>query len=167
MNPNAFSTCDLCDANEALLASGELRALPAVFRAYGARSLFSGAIVTLKTYEDNSLIKSTLDTPGEGRVLVVDGAGSMARALVGGNIATAAARNGWAGVLVWGAVRDVVELAAADIGLFALGLCPVRSAKHQQGVLNVPIHIAGVPVLPGQWLYADADGVIISSKRLS
>jgi regulator of ribonuclease activity A len=164
---NNFSTCDICDAHEARLLTNDLRVLPPVFHSYGARQHFSGSVVTLKAYEDNSLIKSTLDTAGAGRVLVIDGGGSVARAVVGGNIATAAARNGWAGVLVWGAVRDAAELAAAETGVLALGLCPARSTKRQQGVLDVPVQIAGVTVNPGDCLYADEDGVLISSIALS
>ncbi len=162
-----FSTCDLCDAHEERLLANELRVLPPVFRSYGARKYFAGSVVTLKAYEDNSLIKATLDTAGAGRVLVIDGGGSVARALVGGNIASAAARNGWAGVLVWGAVRDAAELARAETGVLALALCPARSTKRQQGVLDVPVQIAGVAVNPGDWLYADEDGVLISRTSLA
>lgn len=100
-----FATCDLCDAHKNS-TDGNFRVLPPVFNSYGAREKFAGEVVTVKCFEDNSFVKTTLDTPGHGRVLVVDGGGSLRRALVGGNIGAAAAKNGWAGVVVNGCVRD-------------------------------------------------------------
>jgi regulator of ribonuclease activity A len=100
-------------------------------------------------------------------VLVVEGGGSVRRALVGGNLAAAAARNGWAGIVVDGAVRDVAELAAAGIGIKALALMPLRSVKRNQGERDLAVEIQGVPVRPGDWLYADEDGIVVSAAPLS
>lgn len=161
-----FFTTDLCDANEQAIAEGTLRALPPVFKHYGLQQRFFGQIVTVKCFEDNSLVKEELDKPGEYRVLIVDGGGSLRCALMGGNIAATAARNGWAGVIVHGAVRDRSELNNVNLGIGALGLCPIRSVKRGQGELNVPVMVAGMRVVPGTWLYADSDGVLISEKPL-
>jgi regulator of ribonuclease activity A len=164
----AFITCDLCDANENLIAEGTLRVLPPVFQHYGQRAAFSGQAVTVKCHEDNSLVKSILEgETGAGRVLVIDGGGSTRMALLGGNIAAAAAKNGWAGVVVFGAVRDAAELYGCAIGVRALALCPQRSVRRGQGVRDVTVSIAGVRVAPGDWVYADADGLILSDTALT
>ena len=154
------STCDLCDAHKSD-ASGAFRVLPPVFKSFGGRAAFSGTVVTVKCYEDNTLVKQLLESPGEGRVLVVDGGGSLRRALVGGLIAASAARNGWAGVVVDGCVRDKAELAAADVGLFALGLMPMPTDRKGQGLADQAVHLQGVLVRPGERLVADEDGVVI------
>jgi regulator of ribonuclease activity A len=120
----------------------------------------------LRCIEDNSRIREAVNSPGEGRVLVVDGGGSMRRALVGGNLAVAAARNGWAGIVVDGSVRDAAELAKAGIGIKALALIPMRSVKRGEGQRDLPVEIQGVPVRPGDWLYADEDGIVVSSTSL-
>jgi regulator of ribonuclease activity A len=158
-------TCDLCDAHKND-ASGGFRVLPPVFRDWGGRPAFFGPVATVKCHEDNSLVKAAVDSPGEGRVLVVDGGGSLRRALVGGNLAAAAARNGWAGVVVDGCVRDVAELAAAPVGIRALAAMPLPTEKRGQGQAQVPVAIQGVPVQPGDWLYADADGMVVSDRPL-
>lgn len=169
----SFATCDLCDAhkNDAL----ELfRALPAVFHDYGARRVFCGPVVTVKCFEDNTLVKAAVDSVGyidtpEGRVgqvLVVDGAGSMRRALLGGNLGAAAARNGWAGVVIDGCVRDVAELAPLDLGIRALASMPMPTEKRNQGLRDLTVQIQGVQIKPGEWLYADADGMVVSATRL-
>ena len=107
------ATCDLCDAHK---EDPDLRVLPPVFRSFGAQARFCGPVVTVKCFEDNSRVKAAVEGPGQGRVLVVDGGGSLRRALLGGNLGQAAARNGWAGVVVDGAVRDVLELATSAVG---------------------------------------------------
>lgn len=159
-----FSICDLCDVHKAD-TSGAFRVLPPVFRDFGARGRFAGRVVTLQCFEDNSLVKQWLDQPGEGRVLVVDGGGSLRKALVGGNIGAAAARNGWAGVVIDGCVRDVGELAACDVGIRALAAMPLPTEKKQQGLAELPVRIQGVWVRPGDWLYADADGIVVMSPE--
>jgi regulator of ribonuclease activity A len=161
-----FSTCDLCDAHRAD-TDGAFRVLPPVFRDYGAVTKFAGPVSTVKCYEDNSLVKAALDEPGRGRVLFVDGAGSLRRALVGGNIGAAAAKNGWAGVVVYGAVRDLAEMAACQVGLRALALVPLPTEKRNQGERDVAVRIEGVWVRPGDMLYADADGIVVMPEGMA
>jgi regulator of ribonuclease activity A len=160
MTTPAILTCDLCDAHRHD-SDGAFRVLPPVFRSFGGRGRFAGPVATVKCHEDNTLVKAALDTPGQGRVLVVDGGGSLRRALVGGNLAAAAARNGWAGVVVDGAVRDVAELAACDVGIRALASMPMPPEKRNQGQTGVPVAVQGVIVRPGEWLYADEDGIVV------
>jgi len=161
-----FSTCDLCDAHRAD-TDGAFRVLPPVFRDYGAVTKFTGPVSTVKCYEDNSLVKAALDEPGHGRVLVVDGAGSLRRALVGGTIGAAAAKNGWAGVVVYGAVRDLAEMAACQVGMRALALVPLPTEKRNQGERDVAVRIEGVWVRPGDRLYADADGIVVMPEGMA
>lgn len=156
----SFSTCDLCDEHKAV-SDGSFRVLPPVFKDFGQRKAFAGRVVTVKCHEDNSFVKAMVDSPGEGRVLVVDGGASVRKALVGGNLGKAAERNGWAGVVVDGCVRDVLELAECAIGIRALGAMPMPTEKRQQGQVDVPVMIQGVPVWPGDMLYADADGMVL------
>jgi regulator of ribonuclease activity A len=160
-----FATCDLCDTYKNDTSDG-FRVLPPVFQHYGKRQKFAGPVSTVKCHEDNTLVKQAVDSPGEGRVLVVDGGGSLRRALVGGNLAAAAARNGWAGIVVWGCVRDVAELNAEEVGIRALGLMPLPTEKRGQGQAQVDVEIAGVRVRPGDWLYADADGIVVSQQPI-
>lgn len=160
-----FATCDLCDAHKNDL-SGDFRVLPPVFRDFGGRPAFAGPVAVVKCHEDNSLVKDAVDSPGQGRVLVVDGGGSLRRALVGGNLAAAAARNGWAGLVVDGCVRDLAELRACDVGIRALAAMPLPTEKRQQGQRDVPVWIQGVLVQPGDWLYADEDGIVLSRRPL-
>lgn len=161
-----FATCDLCDANEDMLADGSLAVLPPVFRQFGKLTAFAGPAVTLKVFEDNTLVRSALEQPGAGQVLVVDGDGSLRCALLGGNLAQLAERNGWAGVIVDGCVRDAVEINVCNIGVRALATHPKKSAKQGAGAMNTKVSIAGVAVEPGDWMYADADGVLVAARRL-
>jgi len=161
--PRDFSTCDLCDAHRADL-SGALRVLPPVLRSYGGAVKFAGPVATVKCFEDNSRVKEALDEPGHGRVLVVDGGASLRRALVGGNIAAAAVKNGWAGVVVDGCVRDAAELAAAPLGVRALALMPLATDKRGEGQRDLPVCVQGVTVRPGDWLYADTDGIVVLAE---
>ncbi|MES2101681.1 MAG: ribonuclease E activity regulator RraA [Pseudomonadota bacterium] len=157
-------TGDLCDANKAT-ADASFRVLPPVFRSFGKRARFAGAVATVTCFEDNSFVKAALEEPGHGRVLVVDGGGSLRRALVGGNIAAAAAKNGWAGVVVDGCVRDSAELIECDVGIRALALIPMPTERRNQGRRDVAIQIQGVPVRPGEWLVADEDGIVVMPAR--
>jgi regulator of ribonuclease activity A len=159
MSPG-IATCDLCDAHKND-SDGAFRVLPPVYRDYGGRRRFAGPVSTVKCFEDNSLVKAALDEPGQGRVLVVDGGASVRRALVGGNLGAAAARNGWAGVVVDGAVRDLAELGALDVGIRALAPMPLPTEKRNQGQRDVPVVVQGVIVRPGEWLYADEDGIVV------
>ena len=160
-----FATCDLCDAHKSD-GSGAFRVLPPVFRDFGGVQVFCGPVSTVKCFEDNSLVKAAVDAPGQGRVLVVDGGGSLRRALLGGNLGAAAARNGWAGVVIDGCVRDVAELATHPAGIRALAAMPLPTEKCNEGQRDVPVQIQGVWVRPGDWLYADADGIVVAGQRL-
>ncbi|MCO5119428.1 MAG: ribonuclease E activity regulator RraA [Burkholderiaceae bacterium] len=160
------ATTDLCDANEARLDDGSLRVLSPLLRCWGGRTAFAGPAATVRCFEDNTLVRSRLETPGEGRVLVVDGGASLRYALLGGNLAVLAERNGWAGVLVNGCVRDTVEIDACAIGVRALAAMPRRSRKLGGGSIDVPVDFGGIAVAPGQWIYADADGVLVSDLPL-
>lgn len=161
----SFQTCDLCDAHKQD-RSGAFRVLPPLFQFYGALRRFAGPVATVKCFEDNSLVKAAVDSPGHGRILVVDGGGSMRAALVGGNLAMSAARNGWAGLWIYGCVRDVAELRAAHVGIAALGLMPMPTEKRGEGQKDVVLEIAGVRIQPGDWLYADEDGAVLSAQPL-
>lgn len=164
-----ISVCDLCDAHETEFAgsnSKQLRLLPDVYKSYGGVASFHGQAHTLRCPEDNSPVREAVAQLGEGRVLIIDGGGMVRRALLGGNLAVTAAKNGWAGILVHGAVRDVAELRAAAIGIKALALCPLRTEKRGLGDPGVPVMISGHPVQPGDWVYSDEDGVLISAVAL-
>ena len=165
MTTSTPATCDLCDAHKGD-TTGAFRVLPPVFHSYGGRAAFSGTVSTVKCFEDNSLVKEAVESPGQGRVLVVDGGGSLRRALVGGNLVASAERNGWAGIVVNGCVRDVAELQAAKVGIRALGLMPLPTDKRGEGQSGVPVQIQGVWLRPGDWLYADADGIVVSDRPL-
>ncbi len=161
-----FTTCDLCDANEDKLADGTLQALSPDFRQFGGRGRFSGPARTVKVFEDNVLVRAALETPGHGSVLVVDGGGSQRCALVGGNLGQLAQKNGWAGIIVHGCVRDSAELQACDVGVRALNTHPRRSFRKGEGATDCVVDIAGVLVRPGDWIYADEDGVLVAAHAL-
>ncbi|HYW55412.1 MAG TPA: ribonuclease E activity regulator RraA [Polaromonas sp.] len=175
-NPDAssFATCDLCDANKGD-TTGTFRVLPPVFLDFGGVAKFCGPVVTVKCFEDNSLVKAAVDrsgiietsTGGVPGVLVVDGGGSLRRALLGGNLGAAAAKNGWAGVVVNGCVRDVAELRQCDVGIRALATMPLPTDKRGEGQSGVPVQIQGVWVYPVDWLYADEDGIVVMPGKAS
>jgi regulator of ribonuclease activity A len=157
---NDFATCDLCDAHKSD-GDGAFRVLPPVFRDFGQARKFAGPVVTAKCFEDNTPVKAAVESPGQGRVLVVDGGGSLRRALLGGNLGAAAAKNGWAGVVIDGCVRDVAELAQCAIGIRALAALPLPTERRAPGERDIAVRIQGVWVRPGDWLYADADGIVV------
>lgn len=161
----AFATCDLCDTHKTD-ASGHFRVLPPVFKSFGALQRFCGPVVTVKCFEDNTPVKAAVESEGNNRVLVVDGGASLRRALLGGNLGAAAARNGWAGVVIDGCVRDVAELAVCQTGIRALASMPLPTERQQPGHANVPVLIQGVWVRPGDWLYADEDGMVVADRNL-
>lgn len=168
MNASAtplFSTCDFCDAHKGD-ETDSFRWLSPLFQSFGGSEVFSGAVSTVQCYEDNTPVKAAVESAGRGRVLVVDGGGSMRRALMGGNLAASAARNGWAGVVVYGCVRDAAELRACSLGIRALALVPMPTQRRSLGLRDMAVQIQGVWVRPGDWLYADADGMVISSAPL-
>lgn len=162
-----MNTCDVCDAHRGD-DPGALRVFPGSrWRQYGGRTAFAGLVCTVRCLEDNSLVKAAVERPGEGQVLVVDGGMSLRKALLGGNLAAAAARNGWAGLLIHGAVRDLAELRATDLGILALGHGPMPTERAGQGQAGLALLIDGQPVRPGEWLMADEDGVLVSATRLA
>lgn len=150
-------TADLYDERGDQLDSCDLQ-----LRQYGGRRAFSGAVVTVRCHEDNVLLKSVLSEPGEGRVLVVDGGGSLRAALMGDVIAGMAVANGWAGVVINGAVRDVAALRELDLGVKALGSNPRRSAKAGGGERDVPVTFGGATFRPGAELFSDDDGILVT-----
>jgi regulator of ribonuclease activity A len=162
-----FATADLCDDHSTLLDDGRLAVLAPVFRMFGKRIKFAGPAVTLKVFEDFALVRATLEGPGHGRVLVIDGGGSLRRALVGGRLALLAQDNGWSGIVVHGCVRDSEEINACDIGVRALAAHPRRSATAGAGEHGVRVFISCVPVNPGDWIYADADGILVAQQKLA
>lgn len=155
-----FATPDLADASDAA------RALILPWRDFGGRERFSGRAVTVKCFEDNSLVKALVGTPGEGRVIVVDGGQSLRRALLGDQLAAAAAKNGWSGLVIAGAVRDVKHLRNTALGVKALGACPLRTDKRGEGQQDIPLDMGGTRVQPGEWVYADGNGVLVSESAL-
>ncbi|WP_322470644.1 ribonuclease E activity regulator RraA [Hydrogenophaga sp. SNF1] len=165
MNTPSPATCDLCDAHKSD-DSGAFRVLPPVWRHFGARRRFHGPVSTVQCFEDNSRVKEAVESAGEGRVLVVDGGGSMRRALLGGNLGAAAARNGWAGVVIDGCVRDVAELAGSEVGICALAPVPLPTQRRGEGQRDVAVRVQGVWVRPGDWLYADEDGIVVAATAL-
>ncbi|MCP1674709.1 regulator of ribonuclease activity A [Natronocella acetinitrilica] len=157
----SLRTTDLCDAH-----GDQVIALSPLFQDYGGKREWHGQIATVKVFEDNSLVRAALEEPGQGRVLVVDGGGSMRCALLGDQMADLALRNNWAGVLVYGCVRDAAELRDIAVGVKALNTHPQRSVKKGVGERDVPVTFSGVTFSAGQWLYADEDGVIVSAEAL-
>ena len=158
--PNV-STSDLSDQY-----GDAIQVADPIFRHFAASQQFGGQAVTIKCFEDNSLVAEAVATPGDGRVLVVDGGGSLRRSLLGDNLAKKAVDNGWAGIVVYGAIRDVQEIAPMNIGVIAIGSIPRKTEKRGEGQSNVPLTFAGVTVKPGDFIYADQTGVIVAGKKL-
>jgi regulator of ribonuclease activity A len=157
-----FATADLCDEHGA-----DVQVAEPVFRDFGGRSRFSGPIATCKVFEDNQLVRATLEGPGNGRVLVVDGGASLRCALLGDQLAHLGVKNGWNGVVVWGCIRDAAPIASMDIGVKALATHPRRSVKKGDGSTGIPVTFAGVTFEPGAYLYADEDGVVVARNRIA
>ncbi|MEM7610467.1 MAG: ribonuclease E activity regulator RraA [Pseudomonadota bacterium] len=157
----AISTPDLSDS-----AGDSVQVLAPILTSFGQVKAFGGQVVTIKCFEDNSLVKAQGSVPGGGRVLVVDGGGSPRRALLGDQIALALSNNGWAGIIIYGYVRDVDALAATELGIQAIGAIPVKTDKRGLGDLDVPVRFGGVTFNPGDWVYADRNGVLVSSQAL-
>ncbi|MFC3285151.1 ribonuclease E activity regulator RraA [Litchfieldella rifensis] len=153
-------TPDICDAHP------EVAVLDPIFANFGGREAFCGPIRTVKCFEDNSLVKQAVAEPGNGAILVVDGGGSQRCALLGDMLADQAADNGWAGLVIYGCVRDVDMLAETELGVQALGVHPRKSEKRGEGVRDIPVTFAGATISPEQWLYADNNGILIADERL-
>ena len=156
------ATADLCDEH-----GDELQVCEPIFAIFGGRHAYAGAVSTVRCFEDNSRVKEAVESPGEGRVLVVDGGGSRRRALFGGNLGAAAVKNGWAGVIIYGCIRDSAEIGALQLGMRALGTMPLRSEKRGEGERDIPVRFAGVTFRPGDYVYVDDDGVVVSHKPLA
>jgi regulator of ribonuclease activity A len=152
---------DLCDAYGDAVEVLELE-----LRSFGGRDDFAGPVRTVRCFEDNSRVAELVATPGDGAVLVVDGGGSRRCALLGDNLAEKAAAHGWAGVLVFGCVRDVAALEGIDLGVQALGAHPRRSVKRGAGDVDVPVRFGGVQFAPGRFVCADRNGVLVADEAL-
>jgi len=157
----SFTTADLFDQFES-----EVRVALPGFQDYGGKRRFYGAISTLRVFEDNSLVRQTLENPGAGRVLVIDGGESLRCALVGDRLALLARDNGWNGIIVSGCVRDSAVIAEIDIGVKALATSPRKSVKRNSGELDIPVNFSGVTFSPGEYVYVDEDGILISTRSL-
>ena len=151
-----ISTADLYDQH-----GDALQSLPLQLRSFGAVTQFEGPVRTVRCFQDNALVKQLLATPGDGAVLVIDGAGSLQTALMGDMIAQSAVDAGWAGVVIHGCVRDSVALRGMSLGVKALGTNPRKSAKEGLGEVDVPVEFGGVVFRPGARLYADEDGILV------
>jgi regulator of ribonuclease activity A len=156
----SLSTPDLSDA------APDVCAIELQFINYGQIRQFAGPVVTIKCHEDNSLVKQCVEEAGQGRVLVVDGGGSMRRALLGDMLAEKAAANGWAGLVINGVIRDVDEIGRTALGVQALGCCPLKTEKRGVGQRDINLHFGGVVIAPGNYIYADNNGVIVSQRPL-
>jgi regulator of ribonuclease activity A len=157
-----MNTTDICDEYGDQIKVAE----PIGFKHFGARKIFSGQIETIKCHEDNSLVRTAVATSGEGKVLVVDGGGSLRCALLGDLLAEKAQQNAWEGIVIYGCIRDSAVIATLDIGVLALATHPRKSEKRNIGLNNVTLQFAGIHFVPGQYLYADTDGIVISEQRV-
>lgn len=154
-------TPDLCDDYP------EIQVVEPGFRNFGGVSAFGGEIVTVKCFEDNSVVKEQVGLPGNGRVMVVDGGGSKRNALLGDMLAEKAAINGWAGLVIYGCIRDVDVIGETQLGVQALGTHPRKTDKRGIGDLNVPVTFGGVTFHPGHYIYADNNGIVVSEQALN
>ncbi len=154
-------TPDLCDAYP-----DQVNVLEPMLFNFGGHNSFSGKIVTVKCFEDNSLVKEAAGKPGKGKVMVVDGGGSMRRALLGDLIAENAVKNGWEGFVIYGCIRDVDAIGALELGVQAMAATPLKTDKRGIGDLNIPVTFGGITFNPGEYVYADNNGVIVSANRL-
>lgn len=154
-----IATADISDIHDKDVQSCDIQ-----FRNYGGKVEFCGEIQTISCFQDNGLVKKTLNSPGEGKVLVVDGHASMHTALMGDMIAAAGVKNGWVGVIINGPIRDSAEVATMDFGCKALGTNPRKSNKDGVGEENIVLRLGGIEFVPGHYVYADSDGVVVSEN---
>jgi len=153
---------DLCDNNPDKVRVAD----PIGFKDFGGTKLFNGQIETVKCFEDNSFVRKALEQNGEGKVLVVDGGGSMRCALLGDMLGELGVKNKWNGIIVYGCIRDSAAMATLQIGVKALNTIPLKSNKRNEGQQNIPVHFAGIDFAPGEFVYCDEDGIIVSRERL-
>ena len=156
------TTCDISDK-----LHPDVQYLEPVYKSYGGKTSFSGRIVTVKCYEDNSLVEEALKSNGKNSILVVDAGGSMNCAMLGDKRATDAIKNEWEGILVHGLIRDSATIKGMEIGILALGVCPLKSIKNGVGDSNLIVNFSGITFTPGEYLYADEDGVIVIKEKAS
>lgn len=156
-----FTLPDLCDAH-----ADCIRVAEPIFTNYGGKTAFGGQIVTVKCFEDNSKVKQLVATQGNGKVLVVDGGGSKRQALLGDMLAKQAAANGWEGIIINGCIRDIDEIRQTPLGVQALGIHPMKTDKRDLGDINLTVTFAGVDFIPGQYVYADNNGVLVATRAL-
>jgi len=156
------ATADICDAY-----ADRVQVCEPLFQSYGGITAMHGGVSTVRCFEDNSRVKEAVESPGQGRILIVDGGGSRRHALFGGNLGKAAVRNGWAGVIIYGCVRDSAELGGLKLALRALGTMPLRSEKRGEGERDMPVRFAGVTFRPGDYVYADEDGIVVAREQLA
>jgi regulator of ribonuclease activity A len=153
--------CDIMD-----VYSDKVRLLDPIFKDYGAKTSFYGSVTTIQCFEDNSRVLEAVEEPGNGRILIIDGGGSLQYSMLGGNFAKKAFANGWAGIIINGCLRDIAELKEIALGIKALGPCPRRCIRQNIGERDVTIRIAGQSIISGDYLYADQDGIVVASEKL-
>jgi len=158
-----LKTTDLCDAHPEKIQVAE----PIGFKDFGGAKYFSGKIHTVKCFEDNSLVRKALETNGDGKVLIIDGGASMRCALLGDMLADLAIKNKWGGIIVYGCIRDSEAIAKLPLGVKALNTNPIKSNKRNEGQDNITVRFAGTDFVPGQFVYADADGIIVAKEALT
>ncbi|KAI3429703.1 hypothetical protein D9Q98_005788 [Chlorella vulgaris] len=170
-DPSRLGTADLCDVYHPeavdVVSQPLVQIMQPLFKDLGGHLRFRGKAATVKCFEANPLVRAALEEPGEGRVLVVDGGASMRCALLGDNIAEMAHKNGWSGIIINGCIRDSEDISKMPLGVKALATYPLKSAKRDKGLRDVPVSFAGVTVRPGDWVYADKDGVIVAPEELT
>lgn len=162
-----FKTPDLLDKHEAATQDGSVRIVAPMFQAYGGRPVFAGQIVTLKLFEDNTLVREALAENGAGKVLVIDGGGSLRCALLGDQLAVLANKNDWEGIVIYGCIRDSEDINRIDLGVRALNTHPLKSIKKGVGDRDLRVSFGGVTFTPGEWIYVDGDGIVVSTQALT
>ena len=161
----SFKTADLCDEFCGDDCT-DIQVTGTCLNSYGGRSSFYGEVVTLKLFEDNQLVRDQVNADGKNKVLVIDGGASMRRALLGDMLAAKAVENSWNGIVINGCIRDSVDMAGMDLGIMALGTFPLKTVKNGVGQTNVPLNFANLNINPGDYIYVDEDGMIVSAKAL-
>lgn len=161
MNQTDFKTADLCDE-----FSSSLQIVEPGYHHFGGHKKFCGEISTIKCFEDNSMVREQLSNPGRGRVLVVDAGGSRRCAMLGDLLAAMAVQNGWSGVIMHGMIRDSGDIAHMPLGVMALGVHPKKSEKQNIGDIDIPVCFGCTRFNPGDWIYADHDGIIVAQQPL-
>ncbi|GAB4822526.1 hypothetical protein N2152v2_009572 [Parachlorella kessleri] len=164
------ATADLCDVfvPEPVdkVSERQVSIVEPIFRDFGGRLRFSGPVATIRCFENNPLVRAALEEQGGGRVLVVDGGASKRCALLGDNIAAMAVKNGWSGIIINGCIRDSEDIGKMDLGVKALATYPLKSSKRDPGLRDVPVSFGGVTFRPGDWVYADGDGILVAPEEL-